>query len=334
MTDTDSVTRSLWQASERLTLTEQELTELIQPVFPGKTVVKSQRTEGGLSNTNIRVEISDENAPYLVRLYTRDKNCLRKEVAINELTRNTVPSPKFLWSADSNEITGHPYVVMEWMNGKRLETLVSSMNNAQAETAGASIGRALAGIHSFTFEHTGFLDDDLRPLERIDLGARELRDYIEESLQKALLKGRIHKSLIEQLLEYFDRESAVLSDWNAQPCLTHCDFGGSNILINEIDDQRLQVSAVLDFEFAFSGAPYFDFGNLLRNPLGNRPEFVAALAAAYQLHGGVLPNQWRKISVLADLSAWVEFLTRPDPGDYVIADSLKVIHATMANWRS
>ena len=61
------------------------------------------------------------------------------------------------------------------------------------------------------------------------------------------------------------------------------------------------VAAVLDWEFAFSGSPAIDFGNLLRPPLGERRSFVAALAAAYEAAGGRLPPDWQAIARIADL---------------------------------
>lgn len=324
--------REDWQAPKRIVLSCAELTKLVQPLFPRHEVTESQPTEGGLSNTNIKVFIKDKPAPYLVRLYTRDASALGKEIAINKLVSDTVPSAKFLWYAKSNPVTDDPYVIMEWVEGERLEVLARTMSPAELAATALSLGTTLAKIHSFTFEHSGFFSDDLTPSEPLDLGADGLRTYIDDSLKKALQKERIDKDLPETLLHFFDRESGVFSDWSGPACLTHCDFGGSNILMRTDSVNFSAVAAVLDWEFAFSGAPYFDFGNLLRNPLGAIPGFADSVATGYTESGGTLPKEWRKISALADLSAWVEFLTREDPGEAVITDSKKVITATMQNW--
>lgn len=333
MTSKDATPRREgWQASKRIALSCAELTKLVQPLFPGHEVTGSKLTEGGLSNTNIKVLIQGKPAPYLVRLYTRDASALGKEIAINKLVSDTVPSAKFLWYDKSNPVTDNPYVIMEWVEGERLEVLARTLSPPELTATALNLGKTLAKIHSFTFAHSGFLSDDLTPSEPLNLGADGLRTYIEDSLKKALQKERIDKDLPEKLLQFFDRESSVFSDWSGPACLTHCDFGGSNILMRTDAPNLFAVAAVLDWEFAFSGAPYFDFGNLLRNPLGAIPGFADSIATGYTESGGTLPREWRKISALADLSAWVEFLTREDPGEAVITDSKKVITATMQNW--
>ncbi|MBY0547804.1 MAG: aminoglycoside phosphotransferase family protein [Candidatus Obscuribacterales bacterium] len=332
MSDNATPKRESWQAGKRIALSRAELTKLVQPLFPGREVTESEPTQGGLSNTNVKVFIKDQDTPYLVRLYTRDATALGKEIAINKLVSDTVPSAKFLWYDKSNPVTDNPYVIMEWIEGERLEVLARSSSPEELTATALSLGTTLAKIHRFTFAHSGFLSDNLTPSSPLDLGADGLRTYIDDSLKKALQKGRIDQDLPDRLLRFFDRESSVFSNWSGPACLTHCDFGGSNILMHTTLPDAPAVAAVLDWEFAFSGAPYFDFGNLLRNPLGAIPGFADSVATGYTESGGTLPKEWRKISALADLSAWVEFLTREDPGDAVITDSKKVITATMQNW--
>jgi aminoglycoside phosphotransferase (APT) family kinase protein len=82
-------------------------------------------------------------------------------------------------------------------------------------------------------------------------------------------------------------------------------------------DGRWSISAVLDWEFAFSGSPLTDIGNMLRfgdqipEPFG--PEFIAG----YQAAGGELPARWRQISQALDLYALADFLTRPPDHEFV-----------------
>ncbi len=90
------------------------------------------------------------------------------------------------------------------------------------------------------------------------------------------------------------------------------------------------MAAVLDWEFAFSGSPAFDFGNLLRPPLGEAQGFADATAAGYRQAGRTLPSDWRRIARIADLSAWAEFLDRPDEGAARIDDAREVIRSTIA----
>ena len=92
------------------------------------------------------------------------------------------------------------------------------------------------------------------------------------------------------------------------------------------------MAAVLDWEFAFAGSPFFDLGNLLRPPLGSRPGFADAVAAGYRTAGGDLPPEWRRMAALADLFSWAEFLTRPTVSDAVVNTARQRITETMALW--
>lgn len=318
--------RSKWNPAATVSLSNSELTALVQPVFPGASAINSVLTEGGLSNTNIRVDVSGVSAPILVRIYTREGNHSAKENAINKLVSGIVRTPRFLWQSDQNPVTGHPYAILEWAEGMRLE-LVSDPSDLLAVSR--SIGECLAAVHSFRFEHSAFLSETLSLGEPLDLGPDGLVMYIERCLLSEPGLGRIDKSLTQELLDFVTREGHILHEW-CLPSLTHADFGGSNILVKN-HGGRWACTAVLDWEFAFSGAPYFDFGNLLRSPLGDSPGFADGIAQGYRDMGGTLPQEWKRIARIGDLSAWVDFLSRKDPGDALIADACRVIQKTISD---
>lgn len=321
--------RQRWQPNAAVSLSTEELTELIQPLLPGEKVLSSMVASGGLSNTNIRVECSGAESPLLVRIYSREAPAAGKEFALNRLTHLHVPSPAFLFHSLSNAITGHPYAILQWVEGERLELVTSRLHNLS--DLGQSVGLALGAVHSFKFEHSGFLRDDLTPIEPLDLGRSGLLSYIKQCLLSEPARQRVDERLVAALLDFVEREGHLLDSWCQPACLSHSDFGGSNILVRECAGQW-KVSAVLDWEFAFSGAPFFDFGNLLRPPLGLREDFTEGLSRGYVSAGGHLPTQWKRIAKLGDLSAWVEFLTRENPGDALIADAVLVLQRTIQQW--
>lgn len=133
------------------------------------------------------------------------------------------------------------------------------------------------------------------------------------------------------MIDFAEREGRILDDWSGDSCLVHSDFGGSNILLRRTG-ARWEVASVLDWEFAFSGTPFFDFGNLLRPPLGQRPGFEASVVAGYREAGGKLPNNWRQMSLLADLFNWADFLNRQQVSAAITADATARIEQTMAMW--
>jgi hypothetical protein len=73
-------------------------------------------------------------------------------------------------------------------------------------------------------------------------------------------------------------------------------------------------------------------GNLLRSPLGDLELFPDSVQAGYTETGGTLPVSWRKMSLLADLCAWMDFLSRPDTGPELISDAQSVVTDLLNHW--
>jgi aminoglycoside phosphotransferase (APT) family kinase protein len=306
-----------------------EMTALIQPAFPAHTVVKSELTEGGLANTNIRVWLSPGERPLLLRLYVRSPGDGRKEFALNRLVAGRVPVPYFFYFSPDNPITGHPYALMEWVEGTRLEVAVQTMRPAEIASVGQSVGAVLAAIHCFTFPQTGFLDDNLAVSQPVSVGSDGLIGFLKICLLDGRGGERLGPELTQALFAFAEREGPLLDSWSGPPCLVHSDFGGSNILVQPTS-AGWQVAAVLDWEFAFSGFPFFDFGNLLRPSLANRPGFEQGVYEGYTAADGLLPAEWRQMSRLADLLAWADFLNRPNTNAALIRDAKAIITKTIA----
>jgi aminoglycoside phosphotransferase (APT) family kinase protein len=98
--------------------------------------------------------------------------------------------------------------------------------------------------------------------------------------------------------------------------LVHSDYNGKNLLA-VARDGLWTVSAVLDWEFAFSGSPLADIGNMLRFDEEQPDGFAAGFIAGYEEAAGPLPPGWREISEALDLYALADFLTRPPGHRYV-----------------
>lgn len=85
-------------------------------------------------------------------------------------------------------------------------------------------------------------------------------------------------------------------------------------------------------EFAFSGSPMMDPGNLLRPPLGELPGLKTAVAAGYRGAGGVLPDDWRRLTLYNGLADWASFLARPRITHALIDDARRMISRTLEDW--
>jgi len=323
--------RDEWnRATDEIQLSNEQVEQILSPVFSSK-VASVEKAQGGLANTNLKIRLVGDEQTYLLRFCVREPESAAREVALLELVAAKVSVPRITcWSTD-NQVTGHPFILMHWVDGQRLESVYAELNAREIEEIGESLGLTLAAIHSFKFEGSGFFDQSLSIPKPIEMGGGGLRSYVEDCCSMQIVRERLGDNLTEKLRIFVNDQSAILDEWHEKPCLTHCDFNGSNILVNK-SAGFWSVSSVLDWEFAFSGTPFFDFGNLLRPPFGELSGLEAAIERGYTRAGGYLTCEWKRMSKLTDLTAWLDFMTREKAGAALISDARKLCLETIENW--
>ena len=191
------------------------------------------------------------------------------------------------------------------------------------------MGSVLAAIHAFTFEQAGFLDGDFKVTPFA--GGFSLVAYL-QSCFSGIAGERIGRELADGSDRVRKKNEGRSDAWNNPPRLTHFDFGGTNILMRNDGT----VAGVVDWEFAAAASPAADFGNLLRRPLGAMPAFVRGVEQGYHRAGGMLPDDWRALTRIADLGAWAEFMTRSNASEQLIEDARTMLRETIFSgspWR-
>ncbi|HEY6434467.1 MAG TPA: aminoglycoside phosphotransferase family protein [Acetobacteraceae bacterium] len=291
-------------------------------------VVSVERVSGGLVHSNLRLTLDRPPGRVLLRLFQRDPQRARKEAALAALLEGRVPIARFLHFADSNPITGGPYAVLEWVDGVQLDHLSRAADPATLNALGVAVGDALAHVHAFRFDRAGFFGPDLYIAETLDLGRTGLLQFMHQCLRAGPGGERLGHALTDRLFAFVEQEGQRLDGWLGDPRLTHADCNPSNILLRQIAADW-HVAAVLDWEFALSATPAFDFGNLLRLPLGGQTAFVGGVVTGYGRAGGTLPAGWRPIARIADLFAWSDLLGQRDADAAVAQDARQAIVALL-----
>ncbi len=300
------------------------------PAIGDAHVVSVERVNGGLVHTNLRLTLDRAPGRVLLRLFQRDPRTARKEAALAALLQSRVPIARFLHFADNNPITGGPYAVLEWIDGVQLDHACRDADPATLDALGVAVGTALAHVHAFRFDRAGFFAPDLHVAETLDLGPTGLLQFMHQCLRAGPGGERLGHALTDRLFAFVEREGHRLDGWLGDPRLTHADCNPSNILLRQIAaDWR--VAAVLDWEFALSATPAFDFGNLLRLPLGGQTAFVEGVETGYRSAGGTLPPDWRPIARIADLFAWSDLLGQRDADAALAQDARQAIEALLDN---
>jgi aminoglycoside phosphotransferase (APT) family kinase protein len=94
----------------------------------------------------------------------------------------------------------------------------------------------------------------------------------------------------------------------------HSDLNPKNVLV---DPRSLEVTALLDWEFAHAGSPWSELGNLLR--FDRAPAFADAVLAAYRAFLPNTPGDVVERAHATDLYALVDLAARA--GENPVADA-------------
>lgn len=312
--------------SAHLALDAAALERLLQPALGARAVRAFAPLSGGLANTNYRVTMTGREEPLVVRLYTREAAACAVEVALLRLVAHSVPVPRLLYAACDAEL---PYVVSSWVEGIKLEELLSAGDTDDAHGSGFATGTTLAAIHSFSFDQAGFFGPDLTVAEPLGSIRSAVEVYVDERLSVDRVRTRLGAAMAERLAQVVGERAVLLDTLPNRAALVHGDYKPQNLLLRRDADERWETAAVLDWEFAFAGPPLFDLGQLLRYRATLPPKYAAGVVAGYTAAGGTLPAEWPRLTRLLDLMNLLGFLERPEANDATVREVCGLIERTI-----
>lgn len=310
-----------------VTLEDGRIADLLQPVFPGKSVVSAQLLTEGHCNTNYKIQISGLDDAFVLRLYIRDRAACQKDRDIFNLVQDRVPIAELLYANSEAEV---PYAVMKWVDGVLLsDVLASGEALAIAECAYAA-GTTLATIGTHTFPRAGFFGPGLVIAEPFDTDTLFL-DTLDLFLFKGSASQQLGEALTQRLWQFATDHADEAAIMQGTPVLVHSDYKGINLLMRQ-ERAGWRTAAVLDWEFALAATPLFDIGNMLRHERDYPAIFATRFINGYQDNGGQLPTGWKKAAKLIDLLALCEFLSKPARANALTQEVTGLIVETLEHW--
>jgi Ser/Thr protein kinase RdoA (MazF antagonist) len=294
-----------------------EIEGLVQPAELG-LVRLAEPLSAGLRNTNYRLSFEGgRNA--VLRLYVADPSACGREAAILRLLARAVPVPGVLY-ADPGAVP--PFALLEWLEGTPLDEVLGTAAADEAVEIAAACGGALAAIHRVRFGAAGFLGPDLAVERPMPPWAEAMRF---ELAGAAPLLGAGLAAAVAGLVAA--RREEVEAVWRREPVLVHADFKPWNLLVGsgaagagsasrgpgapgDASTGHWRLTGAVDWEFACAGCRLIDFGTFLRD-LGSRPlGYGEAFSEAYVAAGGLLPAEWRRLTLLVDLLSLLQMVGR------------------------
>jgi aminoglycoside phosphotransferase (APT) family kinase protein len=259
--------------------------------------------EGGWSGETFLAEAAGERV--VVRVYagrSAARGPLAPEIdaAVLELVRDLLPVPPVLEVRRGDPDSDVPgLLVTGLVPGERLDLVLPRLDDDGLRRVGTAVGTVLGRLGHMTQPRAGTFADLALALH--DLPGGDLPDWVAAHAER--LEGHVD---VGALAAVADRAQDLL-DEDRRHVLVHGDLNPKNLLV---DPDALEVTAVLDWEFAHAGSPWTDLGNALR--LHRLPAYADAVLAAHRglLPGAAVPGDVLDRARASDLYALVDLAAR------------------------
>lgn len=174
-----------------------------------------------------------------------------EKVAYDCLREQGIPAPRVIALDTSKTLVPQDYMVMSKIEGQAVIDRWPDLTSAQREQVAYEAGRYLAMMHEITFQGHGQLRQ--LPPDRFPTWYDYVVDYLTHYGNEGVEQGIFSTRLRDTILATFERNKLLLS--SVTPArLVHWDYHFENIM-----EQDGHVSGILDFEWALSGDPNYDF---------------------------------------------------------------------------
>ena len=274
---------------------------------------------GGYSGETFLVTGTGEQA--VLRLYARRPERAAVDQALLDRLRGLLPVPRVLEAVTVPAGTDRPpFLLLEALPGDRLDLVLPAADEPLRRRLGDAVAGVLTLLATERMPRPGmFVDASLDPAPFPPDGGDQ-RAFLEARLGSGWYAG-LGAAERDGLRAVARRASAVTAT-PTRIALVHADFNPKNLLV---DPATGGVTGVLDWEFAYAGAPLGDLGNLLR--FETDPVFAAAAAGTYTERAPDVPPDWLEVARALDLYALLD-LAGGDATNPVVAGARDLLLAT------
>jgi aminoglycoside phosphotransferase (APT) family kinase protein len=290
---------------------------------------------GGWSGETFLADAGGERT--VVRIYApgrRDDSAPEIDAAVLRLVRGLVPVPDVLEVRRGAAAADRPgLLVSSYLPGERGDLVLPTLGHEELALLGARLGHLLSDLAGMPTLRAGMFVDPALTVG--DFGVSGGLPGFVDDHAAALGRDAGWAAPALARLRALAEEAQDLLDTVGRTCLVHSDLNPKNLLL---DPATLEVTGLLDWEFAHSGHPFTDLGNLLR--FDRQPPYVEAVLRAWCERRGGTPAEALDLARAADLWALVDLAARA--GDNPVADRAAALllaiaesadlHAVPAGW--
>ena len=272
--------------------------------FAGADVVP---LSGGYSGETFLVTTGGEQA--VLRLYAKNPARAAVDRALLERVRGLLPVPAVLESSLVPAADGPPFLLLEALPGDRLDVVLPAADESLRRRLGEAVAGMLVLLATERMPRAGWFPDDSLDPQPFPTEASDPVRWLTAQLTRPWFAtlSRDERAALRAVAT----KARDLTAGAARIALTHGDFNPKNLLV---DPATGGVTGVLDWEYAYAGAPLGDLGNLLR--FETDEPFVAAVTEAYTDRAPDVPDDWLDVARALDPFALLDLagLDRDNPG--------------------
>ena len=320
-----------WERTKPMILPDHPtISVMLKEMLNGKPITRIEPLGGGLSNSNLKITLQNEET-IVLRIYNDGGKKAEIEKEVLQLVQGKLPVPEVLYHDFSLSLLEYPFLVLTWVDGFQLSELFQKGDPSDLANSGNEVGRHLAEMHSIQFSSPGFFDATLKIQEFEISGAASFLAVLDEILRDRQVIQNLGSDMVHKIGQFAKEQAPLLDHLGNQSSLVHSDFNALNILV-EREGNGIRVTGILDWEFAFSNSPLIDIGNMLRYENGDVSLFMGPFISSYRDNGGILPQHWLQQAKLLDLIALCDLANNEDCGEVRLRDLQKLISRTMNEW--
>ena len=281
-----------------------ELLPLGAEALSGREIKGIERIGRGSTNLVYRIKTSDGD--FILKIAHRadriKAGILEKEVYILKMMGQyswPVSVPILIWFGRTKH--DFPAFIENAFPGDALEKIVNQDTNVKE--AGYKLGQFVGQLHGLTHDSIDEFETNRRPFPDFSSYARywmeEWRPLCESAPHIALADIKKAYQRIEVGLKYFQ---------NDRPVYVNADLGKEN-LIGVVENNKLELSGVCDFENTQTGPPEYDIATLENYLFLDYPAFEKPFFEGYQSIRA-LPANFEERFVVVNLFRGLRYIKR------------------------
>ena len=265
---------------------QEKIKQAVEGVLKCKALEVTKITDG-FSHFNFEVKIDKEPGAVIVR-FSNNKDeeygLKKEEFVIKLLEKNNIPVPKIFFINDH-------CMILEKLKGIRLDTIWKSLSKNEKIQITIEIGKLLKNIHNIKLNSFGkitgkgvisdksFLFKNTNENINFSPFLRECLRIFGKDFFRLLSYKHLSTEFVTNIIKVI-HDNLETIDYKDKPTLIHVDFHEAHLFVKKINN-AWKITGLIDFEFARSLSPEYDFIKLHRGGFFNDPELLNALKQGY-----------------------------------------------------